>query len=149
METEKEHFSWLSQKQLLVERYTKEKWEWGIPLHRMWDKAPLKREGSQTQNKNTLCVLTFCHWRTLKWICFRWTMPVLQSILANCFFTLQCSFTAVSYEGDATLCLILHQLCWPKICMRCHPIKAVFDFTYFCSWLRKRWHTAISCKFIV
>lgn len=27
METEKEHFSWLSQKQLLVERYTKEKWE--------------------------------------------------------------------------------------------------------------------------
>lgn len=35
METEKEHFSWLSQKQLSVERYTEEKWEWGIPLHRV------------------------------------------------------------------------------------------------------------------
>lgn len=57
METEKEHFSWLSQKQLLVERYTEEKWEWGIPLHRVCVRQSSTKERgiSNSEHKHTLC----------------------------------------------------------------------------------------------
>lgn len=73
METEKEHFSWLSQKQLLVERYTKEKWEWGIPLCYM---CVRERDKALVKQKHTV-FRPFTTDYTLKCvICLSWTTAI-------------------------------------------------------------------------